>query len=173
MNLSDAQKQQVKAWLADGLKLSEIQGRIDTDFGIRMTYMDVRFLVDDLKAMPKDPEPPAPKAPSLLDPAKPAPTPPEAPLVEDPLDAAEEPEMIPPAAPGATSVSVSVDAIPTPGTGLSGKVTFSDGQSGQWFVNDMGQLGLSMKQRGYRPSPADAQAFQTALQRELRKMGMM
>jgi hypothetical protein len=31
--------------------------------GLKLTYMEVRFLVDDLKLTPKDPEPPKPSAP--------------------------------------------------------------------------------------------------------------
>jgi transposase len=61
MHLTDEQKQKVAAWIADGAKLSDIQNRIAEEFDIRLTYMDVRFLADDLKVMPKDaPEPPKP-----------------------------------------------------------------------------------------------------------------
>ena len=51
MNLNDAQKKSVVEWIAQGLKLSEIQRRINSEFGIVMTYIEVRFLVDDLKAL--------------------------------------------------------------------------------------------------------------------------
>ena len=60
MNLNDAQKKSVVEWIAQGMKLSEIQRRINSEFGIAMTYIEVRFLVDDLKLTPKDPEPPKP-----------------------------------------------------------------------------------------------------------------
>ena len=42
------QKKQIAQWVNDGLGLSDIQKKINDDFGIVMTYMDVRFLVDDL-----------------------------------------------------------------------------------------------------------------------------
>src|SRR5438552_13268386 len=58
MNLNDAQKKSVIEWIAQGMKLSEIQRRINSEFGIVATYMEVRLLVDDLKLTPKDPEPP-------------------------------------------------------------------------------------------------------------------
>ena len=45
---SDSQKRDIALWVNEGLGLSEIQKRINEDFGIVMTYMDVRFLVDDL-----------------------------------------------------------------------------------------------------------------------------
>ena len=63
MNLDEAQRQKVAAWIADGAKLSEIQTRLMSEFGLKLTYMEVRFLVDDLKLTPKDPEPPKAVAP--------------------------------------------------------------------------------------------------------------
>src|SRR6476619_748199 len=63
MNLDDAQRQKVAEWIAQGLKLSEIQNRLASELGVRMTYMDVRLLVDDLKLTPKDIDPPKPPTP--------------------------------------------------------------------------------------------------------------
>src|SRR4051812_45370142 len=60
MNLDEAQRKKVAEWIAQGLKLSEIQTRITSELGVTMTYMDVRLLVDDLKLTPKDAEPPKP-----------------------------------------------------------------------------------------------------------------
>jgi len=48
MSLSPEQTASVATWVQDGASLSEVQKRIQEDFGISMTYMDVRFLVDDL-----------------------------------------------------------------------------------------------------------------------------
>jgi len=42
------QKRQIGLWVNEGMGLSDIQKKINDDFGIVMTYMDVRFLVDDL-----------------------------------------------------------------------------------------------------------------------------
>ena len=56
--LDESQKEQVRQWAAEGAGLSEIQRRIKDEFGISMTYMDVRFLMLDLHADVKDkPEP--------------------------------------------------------------------------------------------------------------------
>ena len=156
MNLDEAQRQRVTAWVLQGAKLSEIQTRLAAEFGIKMTYMEVRFLVDDLKLTPKDPEPPKPAAP-VSAPAKPA---------------AEKPAPPLSAAPGASGgVSVTVDQIARPGTVVSGKVTFSDGQQAEWHLDQTGRLGVAPKQRGYKPTAADVQQFQIALQNELAKMG--
>ena len=63
MNLNDTQRQTVAGWVAEGLKLSEVQNRLAADLGVRMTYMEVRLLVDDLKLKLKDPEVPKPAVP--------------------------------------------------------------------------------------------------------------
>jgi len=60
MNLDDEQKRKVTEWIAQGLKLSEIQKRLGDELGLRLTYMEARLLVDDLKLMPKDTERPKP-----------------------------------------------------------------------------------------------------------------
>lgn len=163
MNLDDAQKQKISGWIAEGLKLADIQKRISADLGLSLTYMDVRLLVDDLKLVPKDPEPvkvPEPPTPPPAPPAKAAP-PVEAPVLT-PLGAPEKP---------AGNVSLSVDQVTRPGTMVSGKVTFSDGIKADWYLDQFGRLGLAAQQQGYKPAPADLQQFQVALERELAKLG--
>ena len=49
MEISPEQKQAVASWAQEGLSLAEIQRRLDEEFSLSMTYMDVRFLVDDLE----------------------------------------------------------------------------------------------------------------------------
>jgi hypothetical protein len=155
MNLNDEQRQRVTAWILQGAKLSEIQNRLAQEFGIRLTYMETRFLVDDLKLTPKDPEPPKVEKPPVPE-AKPP-----APLKTSPMDA-----------PKAGGVSVGVDQIARPGAIVSGKVTFSDGQKADWYLDQTGRLGVVPGQQGYKPSAADVQEFQMALQEELQRMGM-
>ena len=78
MILTDVQRAKVAEWINAGAKMSEIQNRLLSELGLKLTYMEVRFLVDDLKLTPKDPEPPkvvapppepAKKAGAPLDPA--------------------------------------------------------------------------------------------------------
>ena len=156
MNLDESQRQKIAAWIADGAKLSEIQTRLMSEFGLKLTYMEVRFLVDDLKLTPKDPEPPKVVAP-IAEAAKPAAT----------------KSAPPPAGPaGATGgVSVTVDHLARPGAIVSGKVTFSDGQAADWYLDQTGRLGVVPKQQGYKPSAADVQQFQAALEKEVARMG--
>jgi hypothetical protein len=166
MKLSDEQRQRVTAWILEGAKLSEIQNRLTSEFGIKLTYMEARFLVDDLKLVPKDPEPP-----KVVEPPA-APKPPEAAAHPATLSDEVVPEgdeaTLPPAA---SKVSVTVDQITRPGSLISGKVTFSDGQTADWYLDQMGRLGVVPKQQGYKPLPADVQDFQMALQREVQKLG--
>ena len=76
---------------------------------------------------------------------------------------------LPPA--GGGKVSVTVDQITRPGAIVSGKVTFSDGQIADWYLDQTGRLGVVPKQQGYKPSAADVQDFQLALQQEVAKLG--
>lgn len=163
MNLDEAQRQRVAQWVGQGIKLSEIQTRLNSEFGLRLTYMEVRFLVDDLKVIPKDPDPPKPP---------PAPTP--APETRTGSDAAPPGSIPPPASPlsGQGSVSVTVDQLARPGALVSGKVTFSDGNTAEWYMDQTGRLGLVAKQPGYRPPASDVPQFQAALEAELAKLGL-
>src|SRR5476649_2286789 len=154
MNLTEEQRQRVSAWISEGAKLSEIQKRL-LELGIKLTYMEVRFLVDDLKLTPRDPEPPKVVAPPAAAPTT--------------LTAEENPA--PPGTLPASAVSVSVDQLTKPGTMISGKVTFSDGQQADWYLDQTGRLGVVPKVAGYKPSAADVKDFQLVLQQEVAKLG--
>lgn len=160
MKLEETQRQTVAKWIEEGARLSEIQNRLASEFDIHLTYMEVRFLVDDLKLTPKDPEPPK----------TPEPPPSAPPAADDPAAAPATPAEGTPAA-GGGKVSVTVDQITRPGSLISGKVTFSDGQTADWYLDQMGRLGLVPKQPGYKPSAGDVQEFQLALQQEVARLG--
>ena len=159
MKLDDAQRKKVAIWIDEGAKLAEIQNRLASEFGLKLTYMEARFLVDDLKLTPRDPEPPKTPEPPAAKPAT------ATPLSTTPVAPGENN----PAAGG--KVSVTVDQIARPGTVVSGKVTFSDGQTAEWYLDQSGRLGVVPKQQGYKPSAADVQDFQLALQQEVAKLG--
>jgi hypothetical protein len=195
--LSPEQKAAVAAWLAAGDNLSAVQKKLREQFAVALTYMDVRFLVDDLNLQIKDPpKPPEKKADLAAAPGSPArPGPADAPAAKKSLldkakeklglakdapaeadelaeeDFADEPATLPPG--GASNVSVTVDNVTlTPGAIASGGVTFSDGVTGQWVVDQYGRPGFTkVSQPGYRPSAADAQAFMQELSRALQKKG--
>jgi hypothetical protein len=68
-------------------------------------------------------------------------------------------------------VSLAVDQIARLGAVVSGKVTFSDGNTAAWQIDQTGQLGLIPSKPGYRPPASDVQPFQMALEAELSKLG--
>jgi len=150
MNLDEAQRQKVAGWIEEGATISEIQKRLETELGIRMTYLDVRLLVDDLKLIPRDPV--------TSEESKPE---------SDDTDASTAGES----AAGTGGVSVTVDQVTRPGAMISGKVTFSDGNTAEWYLDQTGRLGIAPAVQGYRPSQEDVMAFQTELQNALAKLG--
>jgi len=197
MTLTPEQKQAVASWVAAGDNLSNVQQKLREQFQLSLTYMDVRFLVDDLNLALKDPKPPvhandvakAPPAPSpgeaggakkgFLDKvkekvglgAKDAAATGESDLAEeDPLEGGDLPAE---ADLGVSTVKVAVDKVTLiPGALAGGSVTFSDGVTGQWIVDQYGRPGFTkISQPGYRPSAADAQAFMRELSAELQKRG--
>ncbi len=64
---------------------------------------------------------------------------------------------------GGTKVELS--KLARPGVALSGNVTFASGVKADWFVDQMGRLGLE-KSTG-KPTPEDIQEFQVELQKLL------
>ncbi len=165
MKLTSEQKQTVTAWVADGATLNEIQDRLKSELGVVLSFMDTRFLLSDLgltlKPPPEDEDEdasPEPADDGALTPESDAWLPPDDP----------EAEAAPDAGTGPARVHVTVDAVTVPGTMVSGKVTFSDGVSGGWYLDQMGQLGLTGIPRTYQPPEADVVAFQSELRRALR-----
>ena len=157
MELSDAQKAAVTQWIQEGSSLADVQRSLREDFEISITYMDVRFLVDDLDIAVAEEEP----------------EPPELSEVEAAKDATAEPVEAELVDEGSNcAVTVDVDAIMRPGSLVSGTVVFSDGVSLGWQLSAAGQLGLIPgDDPEYRPNPEDVQSFQSQLEEVLRKKG--
>ncbi len=179
MKLTPEQQTVVTGWVAAGDNLSTIQKKLRESFEIALTYMDVRFLVDDLNLQLKDA---APKVDTTLKgPAAKVSEPPgqnpgpesmdEAPLPDEELPADLADGV--PAAGGTGAVTVTVDKVTLlPGAVASGTVTFSDGVTGKWMVDNYGRPGFTeISQEGYRPAAADAQAFMTELSAAMQQRG--
>ena len=164
MNLDPAQQQKVKDWISQGLQPAEIQKKLADELGVRLTYMEVRFLLDDLKLQPKDKEPAPTPPPSLQSGAAGA----------APAPAGGKPGIgpaLPEDEPMGGGVSISVDQVTRPGAVVSGKVTFSDGKWAAWSLDQYGRLGLAPSEKGYKPSQEDLLAFPSELQNELTRSG--
>jgi hypothetical protein len=140
--LTPDQQASLHAEAASGATLSDLQRHLKDAFGISATYMDMRFIVLDLGI-------------EIIEPR-----------ADEPADAKPEESHEAPSAPVPPAdgeVSVIVDSITLPGTLVSGKVTFSDGETGIWMIDQTGRPGLDPDTPGYRPSQQDVMAFQTKL----------
>ncbi len=190
MSLTPEQKAAVSSWVAAGDNLSAVQKKLTEQFKVSLTYRDVRFLVDDLNLELKDPAPkvdasdvsktpppPAAKAPApATKPAGPAGSAAQPPSDAD-LAADAEAELsddgLEDLPPGASSVTVEVDKVTLiPGALAAGTVTFSDGVTGKWVIDQQYRPGFTeISQPGYRPTPTDSQAFMQQLSAQLQKRG--
>ena len=166
MNLTDEQKTTVRQWLDEGLSVADVQVKLAADFEVGMTYMEVRFLLDDLKATPVDPIEETPEAPEE--------TPAESTSEASPAPADPNPATAPAGEPDAEGgqATVTVDEIVRPGAMASGKVTFGDGKTCTWYIDELGRPGLIPPEEGYQPSQADIMAFQKELHTTLSRMGI-
>ena len=148
MKLTEDPLKSVAAWFAGGASLDEIQKRLVAEYGVHVTYFDLRMIVAEL------PQPEEGDAQQRVPPEE-----------DGPGEDAQE--RVPP------GVTVECDAIMIPGTMASGDVVFSDGQKGKWYLDQMGRLGLGGDlPQGYRPSPEDAALFQARLMEVLRAKGL-
>ena len=172
MNLTEDQLKSVAAWFAGGASLDEIQKRLVAEYGVHLTYFDLRMLVAELP-QPEEGEEEATgdatgETPVVPGNGQDARCPSGDATGETPV-VPEEPS----GEPGAANVTVECDAIMIPGTMASGDVTFSDGVKGKWYLDQMGRLGLGGDlPQGYRPSPEDAALFQSRLMEVLRSKGL-
>jgi hypothetical protein len=197
MNLTPEQKQAVTGWVTAGDNLSAVQKKLSEQFKLSLTYRDVRFLVDDLNLELKDAAPKVDTSDVTKTAARAASTPTTGgaaaekkgffdkakeklglakSAADDEADAEEQPmedelDELPPA--GGSGVSVNVDKVTLiPGALASGTVTFSDGVTAKWIVDQYGRPGFTeVSKPGYRPTPADGQAFMQELSLSLQKRG--
>ena len=140
--LTPEQVASLKQRAAEGATMSDLQRHLKDDFGFTLTYMDTRFLILDLGIE----------------------------LVEEKK---EEPKVEEKAAPVPTGkVTVTMDTLTLPGALVSGKVTFSDGETAIWMLDQSGRPGLDPDTPGYRPVQEDILEFQMQLRALIEKSGL-
>lgn len=143
MTLTAEQSEEVKQWLSEGAKIGDVQKRLSEKFGINLTYMDVRFLIDDLDLEIVDkPEPKAAQGGAI-----------------------ESAEAAPQAQGG--GVSIELSSVMRPGMIAAGSVAFSDGVKASWEIDQNGRLRLEGAPEAYRPSESDLMDFQNKLREAL------
>ena len=140
--LTPEQTAALHQWASEGATMPDLQRRLKEEFAIGLTYMDTRMLVLDLGII-------------LLEPQKPV----EVPVVVAPLVATGK-------------VSVTMDHLALPGALVSGKVVFSDGETGVWMLDQSGRPGLDPDTAGYRPTREDIAEFQLQLRVLIEQSGL-
>lgn len=147
-SLTEDQVSKIRSWAESGDGVPEIQKKLRDEFDIRVTYLETRFLLEDLKI-------------ELL------PTPEPEPKKEEEPDGVDE--EVEEAVEGA--VKMSVDSLLRPGAIISGKADFGGGKVVSWWLDQMGRLGMDAGDPDFRPSEEQVLSFQTELQKVLRKNG--
>ncbi|MEM9080059.1 MAG: hypothetical protein AAGC74_05140 [Verrucomicrobiota bacterium] len=144
--LSEEQVAALRAWAAEGGQLADLQKKLKEEFGLNVTYMDMRFAVLDLGIEIQGEE--------------------EEEERSDDADAVLE-EASGSSEGGDGKVSVTVDQIAQAGAMVSGTIVFSDGEKGRWLIDAMGRPSLDPDTAGYRPTEEDLMAFQLELAKAL------
>lgn len=151
--LSEEQKEQINAWVADGAQLADVQKHLVEDFGFSVTYMDTRFLALDLDLQFISEVEEAVEKEAAAEPAA-------------QLDSvANSDQGVPPEAQegGFQPVTATVDTVARPGAMVSGAVSFSDGEKGRWMIDEMGRPSIDPDTPGYQPVESDLVDFQNKL----------
>lgn len=146
MKLSESQIEIIRTKVEEGAQLNDIQKLIQSEFQENITFMETRFLLSDLGVTIKSPDEPVKEDTS--------------PEGEDIPEHSEEPV-------GAGRVNVSVAQVTRPGAIINGTVTWSDGMTSSWAVDQMGRLALDSQDKEYQPSPEDIEQFQLQLREQM------
>ena len=164
--------------LNSGMSLSDLQKLLDSEYGMKMTYFELRMIVSELRiewdkqekkrrpviptqpvSAPKAAEPEAAQPPVAEDAEEE-----DADLGDGEEDADEENDD------AEDGTVVTIDDAPMPGAVMSGNVKFASGASGKWMMNRMGQLGLAKLDEGSeQPTQDDLMLFQQELQAVLQE----
>ena len=143
-DFSEEQIQQLQQWVSEIQSVSELQTKINASFNTHLTYLEVRFLLDDLQLELKK--------------------------RETRVDEKAENSDTDTVTPADEGVQVQVDPVTRPGMIFNGNVRFSDGQSASWGLDQFGRISLKPEQEGYKPSQADIAQFQELLQQQLSEL---
>lgn len=168
-SLSEDQIATIRSWAEAGDQLSDIQKRLVDELEIKVTYLETRFLLEDLQIEIKPevkPEPEEPEDEAAPDPEEGVDTPPE------PMPADEETGLPGEDTEGDADVSVTIDQVVRPGALVSGRADFGGGKTAAWWLDQMGRLGLDSDDPDFRPSEAQAMSFQQELQKAIQQSGL-
>ena len=146
MELTQAETESIRQWVAEGKSLSAIQKALESEYQRLLTYMEVRFLVDDLDLKLKGSKKKKPK--------------------EDKNQQTQASDAL-----ISGKVSITQDKVVRPGAVMSGTLTFSNGEKADWLIDAIGQPKLISRNKDYRPSREDMGEFQEELTRLIKSQG--
>ncbi len=148
--------------LKQGVSLSEVQKLVNEKFHQRLTYMEIRILASELESVTWKALDPRARAEAEKREK-------EARKAEIAAADGEQETGLPPESdtPAGNTV-VELSKLARPGMMLSGTVKFASGSTAEWYVDQMGRLGLE-NLKGEQPTPEDVEAFQIELERVARK----
>lgn len=172
-------KDEIKRFIAErvaqGVSLSVIQDELNGK-GVKMTFMELRLIASEIDSaeLEKLDRKTAPAQPQAVagTPEAPQPQPEDAFPEDEPVPPAEAPEAAPEEpAPAAGSAPrgptvVEVSKLAMPGTVMNGSVKFGSGVTADWFLDQMGRLGLDNVVGG-KPDKTDIEEFQIELRKKL------
>jgi hypothetical protein len=131
--LSPNQINTIKLWAEQGARLADIQKNMREEMNLSLTYMDTRLVILDLGIT----------------------------LAEDKIETASSEAPLNILATGKTTVTV--DSVTLPGAIISGRVSFSDGESAVWMLDQMGRPSIDPNNPNYQPTQDDIIEFQKQL----------
>ena len=170
----------IASQLNAGVSLSDVQTKLAQEYGVKMTYFELRMLAMGLAVdweKQDKPKPAAAPAPVVAAPQQAAADDDMAAADDFNADDAEDTEAEPAddddneepgddeAADGETKIVL--DETPHPGAALSGTAVFASGASGKWALSRNGRLGFEPDEGSKEPDENDWQLFQAELQKTL------
>lgn len=150
--------------LQKGESLSDIQKLVNEKFSLHLTYMELRILASELESVDwksLDPRAQAEAAKKTKEEAA------DKAAAEAGGDI-PEPAGEDAAGPAAGKTVVELSKLARPGMMLSGTVKFISGSTAEWYIDNMGRLGLE-NVNGAKPTREDIEAFQIELENVARK----
>jgi len=144
MKLTEEQISTLTQKASEGAQLNDLQKVIQTEFKQNITYMETRFLISDLGINILTEE-----------------------VAEETNDSEIETASEPVNEEHSGKVSVTVDEITRPGAVVNGRVTWSDGTSASWIIDQAGGLAMDAEDPTYQPPQKDIEDFQMQLRQLL------
>ena len=157
--------------LENGKSLSEIQKLVNEKFSQRLTYMEIRILASELDSVDWKALDPRAQAEAAKKAREDAEKEAAAPVADADADIPEETgvsDADAPAGAAAGKTVVELSKLARPGMMLSGTVKFASGSTAEWYVDNLGRLGLE-NLKGDKPTQEDIEAFQIELENVARK----